>query len=137
MSVNTRGHQNCHSVRVHDGIHDQLEKFLLQYVREVILYMNYPTLFRTDMLTEKALEVRDKLVNHISKKMMDETTLVVGKQRYKKQTNDFNDLKASNHWLLLFMRRHGLSSKRGMRLEVFSPSMTWQELALNSGRRYV
>lgn len=81
--------------------------------------MDQQTLVRADVLREKALKVRNMLVDHINTKMTDKTTLVVDKQHYHKQVNDLNDFKASGHWLSLIMRCHNLSSTGGMGPKVF------------------
>ena len=81
--------------------------------------MNHQTVFRVVVIRERALRVRNKMVERLQQQLQDNDLNEAAKMHIRNNIADIFEFKASDNWVALFMRRHNLCSKRGMGPEVF------------------
>lgn len=79
-----------------------VEKILLHYAREQMRFINIETLFRQTMVPQKALEVREKLVQDLDD-LLEEDMSDARWQRLSEQRIIYEEFQASDRWIVAFL----------------------------------
>ena len=99
--------------RITTGHLPELEAALSQYMLERMVYMKGESLFRADVVSKSALQIRVKLVTKLES-LKASTSEVRLKTDYDIQIKSLKEFKASQAWIANFMKRKGFHSSKGL-----------------------